>query len=84
MIKPIDKISALLEMYPEIKDYGKINEVMTTITKTLTNLRTVVDLYNDDVNEYIDIIDTINNCDYVKYSERYRVDKNTYQYYYVD
>ena len=78
------KIYALLEMYPEIKEYGKINEVMFTLTKTITNLRTVVDMYNEDVDEYIDIIDTINNCDYVKYNDRYRVDKNNYQYYYVD
>lgn len=78
------KIYALLEMYPEIKDYGKVDEVLTTITKTITNLRTVVDMYNEDIDEYIEIIDKINNSDYVKYDDRYRIDKNTYQYYYVD
>ena len=78
------KIYALLEMYPEIKDYGKVDEILTTITKTITNLRTVVDMYNEDIDEYIEIIDKINNSDYVKYDDRYRIDKNTYQYYYVD
>ena len=78
------KIYALLEMYPEIKDYGKISEILITITKTINNLRTVVDMYNEDIDEYIEIIDKINNSDYVKYDDRYRIDKNTYQYYYVD
>lgn len=78
------KIYALLEMYPEIKDYGKIDKLLTTINKTISDLRTVVGVYNENIDEYIEIIDKINSSDYVKYRDRYRVDKNTYHYYYVD
>lgn len=59
-------IYALLEVYPELKEDKVINETLLAIDNTIDDLRSTTSLYNDCIDDYNEIVEQINNSDYVR------------------
>jgi hypothetical protein len=60
------KVYALIEKYPEVKEYGEVSTIIDTMVNNTMELDESVSEYNNTVDEYTEAANTVNNSNWVK------------------